>query len=876
MSPLSEATVVDDALGRLVRSVVGQDEELSHTLARRILSSSVGERTLERSLSSAWRRIERSTCRSTREEIETLYEKLKQVTDPQLAERLVVVLSKLAKQSSSNDSRAAAPPPVMASDGRIEKLTHDRQLLAKQVKREETLLLRECLYALQGIDGERIRYIWSEGAEDSIRVRACPLLDSVSLDPEIPSRIGSGAEDALRLCGEAGWLHHRVQTYIKEGTKGVSHGIVSRALVGALSCHLQDYYSLLASVESDLMSSGLTLRQLLVDLHQPTFELRTMAMVTDGVGHLSGGCLLSALYQHSLHGDTRHACLIQNLLSRASQPWYQWLYLWTTRGELVDPHKEFFIVEHTSIDDKYLWRDRYTIRDEQIVPIGILDYDLVHPAWILGKGINFIRKCLLDAEWRINLGERLESANDEEHRNQLGYQYMPESGSSCALRRTLLSVGEQVHSHILKSLRDDHRLMDHLWGLKCFLFLGQGDFFSAFMDGLHAELQGRKGLAGLYKHSIMAIMEEAVRSTNARQLPSYVFERLQIEVTIEKDDDAFYQLAAPLGEEGQDQRSPLDFICLDYVVPDTLTTIVDEFAMKRYKLVFSLLFRLKRVEFVLNATWRQSTALHHAMQTFAQHNAIQVSTSQGYSRALVLLRTFSMARQSMMHFVGNLKSYFMYEVLEGGWKDLERHVEAARTLDEVIEAHDRYLEGIVRKSLVGGTSESAATKSETAVSSRLQELLMIAKSFCELQERLFSDALSAVERATEKREEAERRLEEGKWGFNKEEDFIEEESFFGLTDVATLQKVDRILDDFNEKTLLLLEGLHVAANSTAAAGAVTIECISPATPASRSKAKGLSTWNTIGSETVSDPFDHDSLRFLAFQLNYSAYFGEKY
>lgn len=869
---------MDDALDRLVRSIVGQDEASSHALARRILSSSVGERTLERSLSSVWRRIERSTCRSTREEVETLYEKLQEVSDPQLAERLVVVLSKIArtKHSSSNDSKAAAPPSVMASDGGIEKLTHDRQLLARQVEREETLLLRECLYALQGMDGERIRYHWSEGAKDSkddgIRVRSSPLLDSVALDPDIPSRIGSGANDAIRLCGEAGWLHHRIQTYIKEGTKGVSHGIVSRALVGALSSHLQDYYTFLALIESDLTSSGLTLRQLLVDLQEPTFRLRTMAMVTDGIGHLSGGRLLSALYQHSLHGDTRHACLVQNLLSRASQPWYQWLYLWTTQGELVDPHKEFFIEEHTSIDDKHLWRDRYTISDEQIVPTGILDYDLLRPAWILGKGINFIRKCLLDAEWRINLG--MESATDEEHRKQLGYQYVPESGSSCDLRRTLLRLGVQVHSHILKSLRDDHHLMDHLWGLKCFLFLGQGDFFSAFMDGIHAELQGRQGIAGIYKHSIMAIMDEAVRSTNARQLPPYVLERLQVEVIIEKDDDAFYQFVAPIGEKGQDQRSPWDVIWLDYVVPDTLTAIVDEFAMKRYKLVFAVLFQLKRVEFVLNATWRQSTALHHAMQTFAQHNAIQVSTSPGYSRALVLLRTFSMARQSMMHFVGNLKSYFMYEVLEGGWKDLERHVAAAETLDEVIEAHGRYLEGIVRKSLLGGTSESAATKSETALASRLQELLMIAKSFCELQERLFSNALSAVERATEKRQEAERRLEEGKWGFNKEEDFAEEESLFGLTDVATLHKVDRILDDFNEKTLLLLEGLHGVVNGTAAAA--TVEIISPATPASRSKAKGLSTWTMIDNETVSDPFDHDSLRFLAFQLNYSAYFGEKY
>lgn len=887
MGSVDQYMEVEEALKRLVGSIVGEkDESESLLLAREILSSSLGATTIHRRLSSTWNRIERTTNKSTRKQVQELYEKLRQAMDPTLAEQVVDVLSKVAATNETRDggqkTRSEKTTSLLQAD-REKKLSGDRLILAKEVEKEETLLLRECLYALQGLDGERIRYHWSSNNEDAkeegIRIRSSPLLESVALDPNIPSRIGSGGEDAFRICGEAGWLHSRVACYIHENMGNASHGMVSQALSSVLSNKLKDYYAILSSIEADITTSGLTLRQLLVELREPTFQLKTLAMVTDGISHFSGGQLLNVLYQHSLHGDTRHAFLVQNLVSFASQPWYHLLYLWTTQGELIDPHGEFFIQEDSTVSDKRLWSDRYTIDEEQIIPNGILDQDLVRPAWIVGKGINFIRKCLLDTEWRLDLGEEQATMNSniDEKYKLLGYRFVANTEKSQEsrkmLRKTLLRVGEQVHSHILSSLHNDHHLMDHLWGLKQFLFLGQGDFFSAFMEGMNIEVGERKGLAGIYRHSIMSIVDDAIRDTNARQLPSYVLERLKVEINISKDDDARFQFAAPRDAKHQDNRSPWDFIQFDYTVPDMLSAIVDELAMKQYKQVCSLLFQLKRVEFVLNSTWRQSTSLHHAMQTFAQHNAIQVSTSSAYARSLVLLRKISMARQSMMHFVGNLKSYFMFEVLEGGWKDLSLRINVAKTLDEVIDAHRQYLAGVVRKSLLTSVTESRATESEKILAARLHELLMIAKAFCELQKRLFTDALGAVERATEKRRAAEQRLKEGKWGFSTEEEFEEEESFFGLTDAVVAEEADRILQHFNQKTKLLLEGLYGVVDGASAAP--SIESMSPAvTPSSHSKAaKVRSTWTSAEPESVAEPFDHDSLRFLTFQLDFSGYYN---
>jgi hypothetical protein len=59
----------------------------------------------------------------------------------------------------------------------------------------------------------------------------------------------------------------------------------------------------------------------------------------------------------------------------------------------------------------------------------------------------------------------------------------------------------------------------------------------------------------------------------------------------------------------------------------------------------------------------------------------------------------------MMHFVTNFKSYLMFEVLEGGWTDLAQTIKEAQTLDEIVQAHDRYLNGICRKSLLRPSKE---------------------------------------------------------------------------------------------------------------------------------------------------------------------------
>lgn len=659
------------------------------------------------------------------------------------------------------------------------------------------------------------------------------------------SRLGSGSNMALRQCAEIAWLHARVKHFVDHH----GPGFCRRALAQAVRGELHDYHTLVAAMDSELQQqdSTLTLRQVLVNLVAPNHRLRTLAMVTDGLASLKGGPLLMGLYQHSIHGDTRHSSLLRDLLRVTSKPWFDALYTWTTQGLLLDPYDEFFIVEDETVDDANMWARKYSV-DLQKVPLGVLNPNLVEIAFLVGKGIRFIRSNLKDLEWRMEFAVDDDDDDDQEQKTRLGYK----AGGSAALRSWLNNAADQVNSHILASLRAD--LMQHLWALKQFLLLGQGDFFSVLMTGLHKEFENKIGIVGIYNYVLMGIVDTAIKSTNAAEMPDFVLDRLQVELNVDAKDDSQYMFAAPKDGDYKDERTGWDIFMLNYVVPERLSAVLGEDERNKYRRVFTLLFRMKRVEFMLNLTWRQSTSLQHSLQTFAQYNGIRSSTNSDYAFALSVLRKISITRQSMTHFVTNLKNYLFFEVLEGAWKLLHYQIDHALSLDDVIAAHNKYLQDVLHKSLLSESTEIGKTLSE-----QLHILLGLALLFCHFQEQLFCQALKAADTSAQKRRLAETRSKEGEWGFESEKEVAEENTFFGLVDVATFDEVNTIYDEFNSGTIQFMNSLEAAIDGR------NRTLTEPGSPDREPNPTGHTHVETT----------HDSLRFLSFQLDYSSFYSSQ-
>lgn len=253
------------------------------------------------------------------------------------------------------------------------------------------------------------------------------------------------------------------------------------------------------------------------------------------------------------------------------------------------------------------------------------------------------------------------------------------------------------------------RLPDHLEALRKFVLLGQGDFVAALMSGLGSHLDLPH--AEQSPHTLLTVLESAVRSSNAQFARAEVLDRLSVKL-----------LAPSPGDVGWDTFT------LDYAVTPPLTAVLTPQALATYRRVFVFLWRLKRVEWALNNTWRRHVAATHSPALRAQPSFASV------------LHRCHLLRNDMISFVSSLSSFILIEVLETSWRQLQHDLRHARDLPGVIRAHRRYLRSIVDRALL------SRRRVEHRVAATLRSLLDDALRFARTQDALVSEALALASR----------------------------------------------------------------------------------------------------------------------------------
>ena len=725
--------------------------------------------------------------------------------------------------------------------------------------------------------------------------------------------LGSGAHDAIALCGECGYLYSRISSYISLVLEEDVHGVqcsMSRALASRLDKELGLYHDYLVMLEDELPPVDLldiqqqqqqsttpqrylTLRSLTSKLIPIRNHLRTLAIIADGIAscNLRGGKLLSNLLRHSLDGKTEHTTLIRSVACDVSMPWYKLLNNWLANGILNDYHNEFFVKEIkpngggmtsglSSTSGYYTWHQRYVLVEGQI-PLcsvgGLMDIitiDLAKEVLLVGKGINFIRYCLLDKDWEVVEKTTNEEDLDEEKDDgsSQGYNFatlvdvdINDDELKCVstLHDAIMKSSARIHSHILDSLENQHHMMHHLLALKNFMFLGQGDFVSSFVECLDQEFQGRTSIAGIYAHTLSSLLEGSLHTTTARFLPNFVLGNLRARLMIDQNNDSSQYAMVPPPSNATDGemtpwkdnestsiQDPWDFIYLDYKINSPLDAIVHASAMETYHQVFLFLFRLKRVEWMLNNSWRQSTALNHAILIETKAGGADAPTiSEAAEHSSFLLRRISSTRQTMLHFISNLQNYLMFEVLEGGWEGLTQSLSKARSVDDVIRAHDSYLNEIVDKTFLSNDEES---NNGTSVESLLRKLLSIALKFGKFQDHIFSNSIAGLDKAAKIRRKVEERSERGDWG-RTTIDQDEGKVFLYLADAELFEFVEKTATDFDSALSDLLKTISKQIDEV-----------------------DFTSLDDDNEETDHLAVkNHDALPFLLFRLDFSGYYARK-
>ncbi|CRG85953.1 Spindle pole body component alp6 [Talaromyces islandicus] len=601
-----------------------------------------------------------------------------------------------------------------------------------ETKLTEPALLRDLPYILQGLSSTNVEF-------------------SSSATLKLPTNLSIPMTSLLHTLAEPCLLYKVLSTFV-DGSEG---GLVSQALRAAIGNELRSYLSLVATLEGEIrraltaaadetdpkgaVKGAVTLKRCVIWTREATMALRLMSSMVEQSKDKKGGQLISLVHGFSSsHGDPFVGNFAEKLLSHVTRPFYDMLRQWIYDGELSDPYMEFFVIEpefRPSTDPRRIassvWEDKYKL-DEGMVP-SIITEDFAKKVFLIGKSLNFIRYGCGDSAWV--------EAYSKEASKELHY------GDTATLEISIDEAYKTTMARLIHLMDTKFKLFEHFRALKKYLLLGQGDFIALLMESLASNLD--RPANSQYRHTLTAQLEHAIRSSNAQFDSPDVLRRLDARM-----------LELSHGEIGW------DCFTLEYKIDAPVDVVITPWGSTQYLKVFNFLWRVKRVEFALGSSWRR--CMTGARGVLA---SVEDKVGPDWKRARCVMA-------EMIHFVCQLQYYILFEVIEASWDQLQAAIsKPGCTLDDLIDAHTKYLNSITHKGLLGTASSSSTSRSSTSGKqpeesflSQLHQILKIMLSYKDAIDGLYSFSVAEFTRRQERSAKIETRTAQGLWGVT-ERDF---------------------------------------------------------------------------------------------------------
>lgn len=382
--------------------------------------------------------------------------------------------------------------------------------------------------------------------------------------------------------------------------------------------------------------------------------------------------MAGAIHLHAQHGDPLVHEFMRQLLCRVCSPLFEMVRSWVLEGELEDIFAEFFVLGQP-VKAESLWREGYRLHAGMLP--SFISQSLAQRILRTGKSINFLRVCCEDRGWADAATEAAAAAGTTTRRGGLGY------GETDALESLVIEAAKRIDKHLLDVMYKQYKFKEHCLAIKRYLLLGQGDFVQYLMDIVGPELSEPANTISSFK--LAGLLESAIRSSNAQYDDRDILDRLRVKM-----------MPHGTGDRGWDVFS------LEYDARVPLNTVFTESVMARYLRIFNFLWKLRRVEHALIGAWKTMKPNCITSNSFIKlQSAVKL-------QLLSTLRRCQVLWDEMNHFVSNLQYYIMFEVLEVSWSNFSNEMEAAKDLDDLLAAHDKYLNSIVEKSLLGERSQN--------------------------------------------------------------------------------------------------------------------------------------------------------------------------
>lgn len=585
----------------------------------------------------------------------------------------------------------------------------------------DALVIRDLIYVFQGIDGKLIKY---DQMDDAFRI-------------ERSVGVPYSTRELVNKLSELGWLFSKIRRYLDARAGDKALGLVGQSFCAALQLELTEYYRLIAVFEAQQLllsdaglghetcSNSLTLRRLLVWTYTPMLRLKSLAALVEICKGKKGGSLLSAIHSYMQHGDPYVKALVKHILNQVAEPVKIILSRWIYEGELDDAFNEFFVAADYSVPDERLWSEKYSIR-KTMLP-SFISLELGTKILNIGKSINFIHQVCHD---RFTLQERKLRKEVNQGSTRLTDK---EDFGGTALQEAIDVAYKETSKYLLEILFNKYKFVEHLKAMRRYLLLGQGDFIRHLMDLLEADLA--KPASTLYTHNLSGVLEAAIRATNAQFEDPDIIDRLDCRL-----------LEVSPGDCGWDVFS------LYYKVDGPIGTVFTPECTQMYLRVFNFLWRAKRMEYILTATWKAQMSNSRLLKSLPELSDV--------------LHQCHILNSEMIHFINQMQYYITFEILECCWAELLKKVHESTNLDDIIAAHQAFLDYILSSCLIDNQSKDMLDQ--------LRAIFDQIIKFQATQDVLFSRATYELELRKRRTQDIKDNTEEGRWGLTSTEEEQEE------------------------------------------------------------------------------------------------------
>ncbi|KAL0919376.1 hypothetical protein M5K25_011467 [Dendrobium thyrsiflorum] len=535
---------------------------------------------------------------------------------------------------------------------------------------QELLVIDDLLSALVGIEGRYISIKRVRGKEGRVVFQ---------IDPSMDLALQELIQRLFPLCEAYVLVSWFVETKSHFGS-----GLVNHALAAAMRALLLDYQAMVAQLEHQFRLGRLSVQGLWFFCQPMMAALHALSIVIEKAssGNLFGSATLNLLQSQAkaMAGDTTVRALLEKMTQSASSPYLSILERWVYEGIIDDPHGEFFIAENKSLqkesltidyDAKY-WQQRYSLKDD--TPSFLRS--AAGMILTTGKYLNVMRECGHNVQVPPSENSKLTSFGSDHHYLEcvkIAYDF-----ASCEL---------------LNLVKEKYGLIGKLRSMKRYFLLDQGDFLVHFMDIAMEELVKRPEDISVEK--LQSLLDLALRSTAAAADPCHeeltcCVERVSLlrKLSTLKDLGSSFdarpsKTALDIGDLPELVNiNGIETFSLSYKVQWPLSLVISRKALTKYQLIFQLLFRCKHVERQLCVAWQ----VH---QGFRSCNILGTT----------ILRSSSLCR-SMLKFINSLLHYLTFEVLEPNWHLMHDRLQTVKSIDEVIQLHDFFLQKCLKECLL--------------------------------------------------------------------------------------------------------------------------------------------------------------------------------